>query len=75
MNKISGAVEIDTQRCKGCVLCVEACPKGVLELAKNKVNARGYGYVVAARESECIGCASCGIVCPDGCITVYRLKE
>ena len=75
MSKISGAVEIDTQRCKGCLLCVEACPKNVLELAKNKVNARGYGYVLAVREEECIGCASCGIVCPDGCITVYRLKE
>ncbi len=72
---ISGAVEIDIQRCKGCLLCVEACPKDVLELAKNKVNARGYGYVVAARGDECIGCASCGIVCPDGCITVYRLRE
>lgn len=75
MSKISGAVEINTQRCKGCSLCVVACPKGVLELAKNKVNIHGYGYVVAAREADCIGCASCGIVCPDGCITVYRLKE
>ena len=75
MSKVQGAIEINTNRCKGCLLCIEACPKQVIELGKNKVNASGYNYVIATAEKECTGCAACGTVCPDGCITVYRLKE
>ncbi|NPD92649.1 4Fe-4S dicluster domain-containing protein [Xylanibacter muris] len=73
MGKIKGAIVVDTVRCKGCSLCVEACPQDVIMLAK-KVNVHGYPYVEAVKEDACIGCASCGIVCPDGCIIVYRKK-
>lgn len=74
MSKTVGAIVVNTSRCKGCALCVEACPKGVIALA-NRVNPSGYPYVEVVRGDECIGCASCGIVCPDGCITVYRTKK
>ncbi len=74
MSKIKGAIVIDTDRCKGCMLCMVACPKQVIELVERKVNVHGYPYVSAVRPDECTGCASCGIVCPDGCITVYRKK-
>jgi 2-oxoglutarate ferredoxin oxidoreductase subunit delta len=74
MKKTIGAIVVDTDRCKGCALCVEACPKDVIALADRKVNAHGYPYVEATHPAECIGCASCGIVCPDGCITVYRKR-
>lgn len=71
MNKIKGAIVVDTDRCKGCTLCADACPKNVITLAK-KVNKHGYPYVQPTKIDECIGCSSCAIVCPDGCITVYR---
>ena len=71
MAKIKGRVEIYIERCKGCGVCVAACPVSVLELAP-KVNSRGYNFAVAARAEACIGCASCGMVCPDSCITVWR---
>ncbi len=74
MSKIKGAIVVDNERCKGCSLCIVACPKGVIALAERKVNAHGYPYVAAVHPDDCIGCASCGIVCPDGCITVYRKK-
>ena len=74
MGKIKGAIVVNTDRCKGCSLCVVACPKDVIALARKAVNVHGYSYAEAVDPEECIGCASCGIVCPDGCITVYRKK-
>ncbi len=74
MGKIKGAIVVNTERCKGCSLCVVTCPKDVIALAQKKVNIHGYPYVEAVNPDNCIGCASCGIVCPDGCITVYKKK-
>ena len=73
MSKIRGAIVVDNERCKGCALCVEACPQDVIALAK-KVNVSGYPFVEVVSQDNCIGYASCAIVCPDGCITVYRKK-
>lgn len=73
MAKIKGRVVVDTERCKGCGVCVSACPCGVLALSAN-VNGKGYPYVEMANADACTGCASCGIICPDSCIVVYRQK-
>ncbi len=74
MAKIQGAVVVDTERCKGCNLCVVACPLNQLALTSKAVNKKGYPYATQIDDDRCNGCASCGIVCPDGCITVYKLK-
>ncbi|MDR2413519.1 MAG: 4Fe-4S binding protein [Odoribacteraceae bacterium] len=71
MAKFKGAVVVDTEKCKGCNLCVVACPTGVLSLAR-EVNGKGYHYSEMTGPGECIGCANCGMVCPDAVITVYR---
>jgi len=73
MAKIKGSVIVNIERCKGCDLCVVACPTDVLELAK-EVNSKGYNFAVVKNPDDCNGCASCGYVCPDGCITVYKIK-
>lgn len=73
MSKIKGAIVVDEERCKGCNLCVVACPTNTLALTQNEVNHRGYVYCHDVANA-CIGCASCAIVCPDGCITVYKKK-
>lgn len=74
MAKIHGAVVVDTERCKGCNLCVIACPTDAIELTQTEVNHKGYPFCTDPRPKACIGCASCALVCPDACITVYKLK-
>lgn len=73
MAKIKGAIVVNTERCKGCDLCIVACPSKVLALSK-QVNAKGYNYSYMLNPDECTGCAQCGLVCPDACIEVYKVK-
>lgn len=73
MAKVKGAVTIDQNRCKGCNLCVVACPTDTLKLQSNEVNDRGYHFAYMLNPDNCIGCASCALVCPDACIEVYRV--
>jgi 2-oxoglutarate ferredoxin oxidoreductase subunit delta len=73
MAKVRGAVVVDVETCKGCNLCVVACPEGVLALHK-EVNSKGYNYSYMAYPEKCTGCTNCAVVCPDTCITVYRVK-
>jgi len=73
MAKFKGAVVVNTERCKGCDLCVVACPSTVLSLS-NEANAKGYNFSHMSDPESCIGCAACAYVCPDACITVYKVK-
>lgn len=58
--------------CKGCGLCIAACPKGLLALAKDKINAKGHHPAELTEPEKCVGCASCAMMCPDCIITVER---
>ncbi len=67
-----GKVEIDRERCKGCLLCVRACPTKVLA-ADVAANSWGYYPAKAVDMEKCIACGNCYQVCPDVAIAVYRL--
>ncbi len=72
MAQARGRVTIDTEECKGCGVCVDACPPKCLELLPG-LNPNG---VHPARYTgiNCSGCGICFYVCPEpGAITVYRL--
>jgi 2-oxoglutarate ferredoxin oxidoreductase subunit delta len=66
-----GRIEIDRELCKGCYLCVRACPVQALE-ADSRANSQGTCPALNARPGDCTGCANCYEVCPDVAITVYR---
>ena len=68
---VKGRVVVSELYCKGCELCVGACPQGSLGLAANKINAKGYHPAVLLND-HCTGCAICAVVCPETAITVYR---
>lgn len=65
-------VVFDEERCKGCGLCVSVCPKQIVSLSKDKINAKGYHPAEVIEQDKCIGCASCAIMCPDTVIKVER---
>ncbi len=73
MAKIKGAIVIDKEKCKGCMVCIDACPTHVISMHED-VNGKGYHYAFPDDKEACTGCTNCSIVCPDGVITVYRVK-
>jgi NAD-dependent dihydropyrimidine dehydrogenase PreA subunit len=66
-----GSVETNSDECKGCGLCVEACPTKLLSLG-NSLNRYGYHSAVYLGHG-CSGCGICYFACPEpGGIRVYR---
>ena len=61
-----------TDLCKGCGLCVAACPKGLIVLAKDKINQKGHHPAEITDQEKCIACAFCATMCPDCIIEVER---
>jgi 2-oxoglutarate ferredoxin oxidoreductase subunit delta len=71
MIETRGTVTIATERCKGCELCIPACPPGVLQMS-TALNAQGARYPELT--PGCTGCGACLLVCPDFCFEVYQYE-
>jgi len=66
-----GWIEVSDTYCKGCELCISACPQDVMELDMTRLTPKGY-HPAHTFKDGCTGCAICALVCPDAAITVYR---
>ncbi len=66
-------IKIDKSRCKACYLCVDVCPKKLIQKG-SEANSMGHFPVeFTDTENQCLGCAMCAIRCPDMAITeVYK---
>lgn len=64
------SIEVDKDRCKGCELCVSACPQQILGMSE-AINTKGYYFAQMNDAGRCIGCTICAIMCPDVAIVVY----
>lgn len=67
-----GIVTFDDDRCKGCGLCVNACPKGIVQLDTRRINVKGYNPAYVTEMDKCIACGFCAMMCPDVVIRVER---
>lgn len=65
-------ITVDDHFCKGCGLCVDACPTHIIELDASRITAKGYHPAHVVRPEGCTGCMSCALMCPDVAIEVIR---
>jgi 2-oxoglutarate ferredoxin oxidoreductase subunit delta len=69
MVTVRGTVAIEVERCKGCELCIPACPPEVLSMS-SVTNAMGFRFPELA--PGCTGCNACHEVCPDFVFEVFK---
>jgi len=67
-----GTLTVATERCKGCELCIPACPPQVLRMSDAH---NGLGFAFPELLPGCTGCGACLLVCPDFCFEVYKYED
>jgi len=62
------------ERCKGCKLCIDVCPKKIVAIKEDRFNSKGFHPAGVSDEDmdKCIGCAFCATICPDCVIKVEK---
>lgn len=64
-------ITVNTERCKGCGLCTDICPRKLIEMGKER-NSKGYYTAECTDKEKCVSCAVCAVICPDCAIKVER---
>lgn len=71
-----GQVCLIPERCKGCQVCIQFCPRQVLGISQ-QANTKGYHYpeVLPGKEQDCVHCEFCTLVCPEFAIYTRPMYE
>ncbi len=69
-----GIFNIFPQLCKGCGLCKEKCPHGVLDWS-DELGLYGTPTIEPIYSEECTACKMCENSCPDCAIKIERKKK
>ncbi len=65
-----GVLELRSDGCTGCLVCVERCPTGALASER-----RGDELTITYEASCCIGCGICAESCPEHAAHVLRVNR
>jgi 2-oxoglutarate ferredoxin oxidoreductase subunit delta len=68
---LDGHITIEGERCKGCLFCIELCPKKSISLS-DELNLKGYFMASFDPDAGCNGCGTCALMCPEAAIEVMR---
>ena len=55
-------LELDIEKCSGCIMCTIVCPHQVFEMVNKKSR--------IVNKDNCMECGACALNCPDQAITV-----
>jgi 2-oxoglutarate ferredoxin oxidoreductase subunit delta len=69
--RVKGTIVINRELCKGCLYCVDACPRQAIAVEEH-FNTQGYFPARFLHADRCTGCGFCALVCPDIAIEVWR---
>jgi len=69
---MKATMTINTELCKGCGLCVSACPLKIMEINKGATNQKGYHPAHNIAIEKCIACGNCAVTCPDAAIALEK---
>jgi 2-oxoglutarate ferredoxin oxidoreductase subunit delta len=71
---MASKVTISAKHCKGCKLCISACPRKALKLTGRYTHA-GIEIIEWDASSGCTACLLCTAMCPDAAITIEEVDE
>ncbi|MBD3233393.1 MAG: 4Fe-4S dicluster domain-containing protein [candidate division Zixibacteria bacterium] len=62
---ISGVatLQLDSDKCNGCRMCLYVCPHAVFDMDRKKA--------VVVNHDSCMECGACAMNCPEGAISVH----
>ncbi len=75
MAKAKGRVFFESDRCKGCGVCVAACPVHIIVMSSDETNVKGYQPATVKEMDNCIACGNCFQSCPDYVIRVEKIDN
>ena len=67
-------INFDIERCKGCELCILACPINIIKMS-TKLNKKGFHYAEIIDKEKCTGCGMCFQMCPDLAIEIEKWRK
>ncbi len=54
---------------------MDFCPKDVIEMTTDRLNAKGITFAECVHPEQCIGCMACTLMCPDAAVELFKQED